>query len=1510
MVMLSDDELQPQVQLQQVTPHNSIMSSANGKLLRKFGKQQLHQQLHHHTSAKCVIAMFDFLVKLLSAEVVQQRSMALDIVLALLTSSTSSTTFSSSTSSTGNNTLGSNKVWQLFTLVNDDSNKTLSSMNEEEEKEKEKGSSYGNGNDGSNDATTTSMMMRRYPWMSVLVLCLGRCLDSHGGIRFKALSVLMALLELDSSSSTTTTSTSATHRGMAMLHQLMTSFGYYGHSLPSVVVSLPGEVTSRGSKKKGSSSSSSVESVASPLRGGVEGLGLGLFGMLKQLMALESKGQMKGRLLQVYSLALTKPWYVTKQQQLLPLHDNVVVTFSSSPPPPTTTTRHEKEEEEVVVEVHYMSITEEDLHPFIMNIQPHLTVTTTSTTTSSTVVEGGGGEQSGTTTTTTTGGGAGGSGSNNVMIVNNTITLRKQALQGFVDLVLHQLDRIRLSTSSTSTTTSSATTTKQKKEVTMKILSLIDLHLTTCLPLLQDKEVAIVTKAAEVVTDFLWSKSILLWYHHQGRQQGDDKGSGNGRGRGSDKVEEVYSVTSNRVYWGWIWLYRMQSHRLDTLFKSYLSYLLSPSNGGGSGSSGNGNILLPCVGKGSLVEMLEAGCGSDGSSCGDPSFLATTAWKCLEMMVTLHQLPIHRSGGGGGGGEGQRVVMTYGENWLKSQTLAFVWKYYKEHYSTSGNTTLSQRGSGSAASGSGSGGSIMKEEILRCLYGIFAQLPTLVPSREVEKLLSAIDHTLLTSYLSIGNSDGAELGNSLVQLRYSLTRLLYSANSKQQMSGSGSGSSSSGQLPPRWAEEVARWALSLYQTIYSQCSSFIFNSMGTGSGGGGGGKATNKKVEEEEELLTTIQACLHLLGHLAMIGFRLEENQITIRSGTSRNSYTVSTSNTTSAATTATTTICERELDKVDYICFSTTSNGHEHDDYFFKLIPPTAILQLIVLLMGHQLPDHPAHGNNMSVEKEEEEEEDSRHMIGSLGGRGVPHRLRALAFLTLGKYCLRDLQLARDYLIIFLREINPTYYYQDHDEVVVDNTGKKSRRRRSSTTSMSSVPTPVSFASSFNVYLDHSMESMESSLLGGSHSNNMTTMTMSGKEDEVEQGSVRNNALVVLGDLCVRYTHLVDRYLDLLATSLNDPLPLVRRQAVMLFISLLSQDYIKCRDSLFYRFLLLTLQEGSGNSSGSGGNNSGSSSSSSSGSITMMRGEDSVLAGLVNDFLQEKLVKKYPYLYLSHWVELFYLANHTLCYQDISRATTSSSTSSSTTTTTAESDHVIHSKDSEVLLLRGKPLTRSQRFALYTLLCREGSEEVKFTYTSLLVQEVLSVAVDHADRLLPMHHSSSNHVGGGGGGGQRLTPFECVVEDVLLFLAHPSLKICGRAAGSSSTAAGGGGGEEDGLVEDSTTTTSSNANIAGNTNTALTAAKNKVWKSLTSQHLVAHTLPVLLSLKHILESRRSPLQGPLRDYLRHLLVTHKTEVQQTLASDPTLKAELEYDLKQLEKQLRQKHQQQLPTPS
>ena len=64
----------------------------------------------------------------------------------------------------------------------------------------------------------------------------------------------------------------------------------------------------------------------------------------------------------------------------------------------------------------------------------------------------------------------------------------------------------------------------------------------------------------------------------------------------------------------------------------------------------------------------------------------------------------------------------------------------------------------------------------------------------------------------------------------------------------------------------------------------------------------------------------------------------------------------------------------------------------------------------------------------------------------------------------------------------------------------------------------------------------------------------------------------------------------------------------------------------------------------------------------------------------------------------------------------------------------------------------------------------------------------------------------------------------------------------------------------------------------------------------MSHILPVVMSLKHCLEATKSPLQGSLMEYLIVLCKHHKTEVEQALQFDPTLKEEIEYDLKQFEK--------------
>jgi hypothetical protein len=115
----------------------------------------------------------------------------------------------------------------------------------------------------------------------------------------------------------------------------------------------------------------------------------------------------------------------------------------------------------------------------------------------------------------------------------------------------------------------------------------------------------------------------------------------------------------------------------------------------------------------------------------------------------------------------------------------------------------------------------------------------------------------------------------------------------------------------------------------------------------------------------------------------------------------------------------------------------------------------------------------------------------GGGGGAPVPPEVRAHAFVTFGKLCLRDGSLGKKFVTVLVRELSCT-------------------------------ANPV---------------------------------------------VVRNNVLVVLGDLCIRYTALVDRHLPDMAACMRDESPLVRRHAIMLLTQLLLQDFVKWRASLFFRF-------------------------------------------------------------------------------------------------------------------------------------------------------------------------------------------------------------------------------------------------------------------------------------------------------------------------------------------------------
>ncbi|QDZ17596.1 subunit D3 of condensin-2 complex [Chloropicon primus] len=68
---------------------------------------------------------------------------------------------------------------------------------------------------------------------------------------------------------------------------------------------------------------------------------------------------------------------------------------------------------------------------------------------------------------------------------------------------------------------------------------------------------------------------------------------------------------------------------------------------------------------------------------------------------------------------------------------------------------------------------------------------------------------------------------------------------------------------------------------------------------------------------------------------------------------------------------------------------------------------------------------------------------------------------------------------------------------------------------------------------------------------------------------AVRNNIMLILADLCTKYTSLVDVHIGEIAQCFHDPSEMVRRQTLIALASLLQQDFLKWRGPIFHCFLL-----------------------------------------------------------------------------------------------------------------------------------------------------------------------------------------------------------------------------------------------------------------------------------------------------------------------------------------------------
>ncbi len=381
----------------------------------------------------------------------------------------------------------------------------------------------------------------------------------------------------------------------------------------------------------------------------------------------------------------------------------------------------------------------------------------------------------------------------------------------------------------------------------------------------------------------------------------------------------------------------------------------------------------------------------------------------------------------------------------------------------------------------------------------------------------------------------------------------------------------------------------------------------------------------------------------------------------------------------------------------------------------------------------------------------------GSANETRVPHKLRAHAFITFGKICLRDEGLAKNSINIFARELR--------------------------------------------------------------------------QEGDNSDPAVKSNALIVLGDFCIRYTHHVDRYISLMASCLqprneaadDQSESIVRHHAILILSNLILQDYIKWKGVLFYRFLAATVDE------------------------------NKSVANLAKLLLCGPLLTKQSTLFFNNFVDSLFILNGCTAHPMF-----------------ANKDK----RDGYSLQIDGLDYFRvensSKRADIYTILLSHLSDEEKIGITARLAKEVLSTATEIKGELRTAASSSSQEA--------RIGGAYSVLSDCFQILTSPNMRI----------------GRKPQTNDDADISTS---NIStGPSTSLLSSAKGKLLSKISRKHLMETVLPILCSLKAILERSRSPLLRNLMQYLVFIFRQFKKEVNEALVSNQTLLQEIQFDTRQFEK--------------
>ncbi|KAL4608684.1 condensin-2 complex subunit D3 [Arapaima gigas] len=306
----------------------------------------------------------------------------------------------------------------------------------------------------------------------------------------------------------------------------------------------------------------------------------------------------------------------------------------------------------------------------------------------------------------------------------------------------------------------------------------------------------------------------------------------------------------------------------------------------------------------------------------------------------------------------------------------------------------------------------------------------------------------------------------------------------------------------------------------------------------------------------------------------------------------------------------------------------------------------------------------------------------------------------------------------------------------------------------------------------------------------------------------VRSNVVVVMCDLCIRYTTMVDRYIPNISACLKDKEPLVRQQTLILLTNLLQEEFVKWKGSLFFRF-----------------------------AVTLVDPEPSI-ASLCEFCLVHLLLKRNPVMFSQHFIECIF---HFNCYEKHEKYNKFPQSAS----------------EKAMFSLQGVK-NKEKRMKIYKFLLEHFTDEQRFSITNKISQNILASFVDG---VLPLDAEGAE-----------------LLSDTFDVLSLKEIKLSAMRNPV----------DQYEPVEDEPMAMA---------NAVMQVAQKKLISQVQKKNFIENVIPIIITLKAMLEKNRFPVLRDLMGYLKEMMQDYRSEVKEIFVADEQLAAELEYDMKRFEKE-------------